>query len=156
MNSDFFDKKTYVDFLADIKNTKELTGDEDLYTDIRYIDGEKLEYEIMFGNDKIVFIKAGAGGSARGYEDKYRKMARRIHERSGATVICASNPYVSHKEFDEAEIRWLIAEKNLSDFEISFIGVSDGAYHNLSLVSRFSIQILLFLLCIVDFRYISL
>lgn len=122
---------------SDFLNIRVLTDYEESCTYRRCVDGENLEYEIIFGNGKIVFIKAGAGGSARGYKDKYRKMARRIHEQIGATVICASNPFVPHEEIDEAEIRRVIAEKNLPDFEISFIGISDGAYHNLSLARRF-------------------
>lgn len=113
------------------------TANDDFYSDAKYVDGEKLEYEILFGNQKIVFIKAGAGGNACGYDNKYLKMARRVHERVGATVICASNPFVSHEEVDEAEIKWVVAEKGLSNFEISFVGASDGAHHNLLLAKRF-------------------
>ena len=98
----------------------------------------KVEYEVVFGNEKIVFIKAGAGGSAHGYENKYLRMARRVHERVGATVICASNPDAPHEELDEAKIRDVIAEGGFSDFSISFIGTSEGAYQNLSLAQRFS------------------
>ena len=96
-----------------------------------------VEYETILGNEKIVFIKSGIEGDARGYEDKYLKMARRLHEQSGATVICASNPDVPHEEIDEAEIRQVVAEQGFSNFEISFIGNSDGAYHNLFLAKRF-------------------
>ena len=53
--------------------------------------GEKIHYGIVYGNEKIVFIKRGAGDDIRGYQDKYPKMAHRIHQRLGATVICASN-----------------------------------------------------------------
>lgn len=104
----------------------------------RKIDDEKIEYEIIYGNEKLVFIKVGAGGSVRGYADKYFRMAQRIHELIGATVICASNPDVPHEELDEAEIRQVIAEKGLYNFEVYFFGTSDGAYHNLSLAKRFS------------------
>ena len=51
------------------------------------VDGEKIKYGILFGNEKIVFIKVGADGNIRGYQDKYLKMAHRIHARIGATVI---------------------------------------------------------------------
>ena len=84
-----------------------------------------------------MFIKAGAGGSARGFQDKYIKMAERIHGRIGATVICASNPDATHEEQDEKEIRWVIGERGFVDFELYFVGVSDGAYKNLSLVKKF-------------------
>ena len=107
------------------------------HTDVKCAEGERVEYEILPGNEKIVFIKAGAGGSARGYGNKYLKMAKRVKERIGATVICASNPDAPHEHLDEEEIRSVIADRSFSDFEISFIGASDGAYHNLSLASRF-------------------
>ena len=58
--------------------------------------GEVIHYGILHGNEEIVFIKVGADGSIRGYQDKYLKMAHRVHERLGATVICASNPYIEH------------------------------------------------------------
>jgi hypothetical protein len=74
------------------------------------VGGEKVEYYIAWGNEKIVFIKAGAGGSARGFQDKYIKMAERINERMGATVVCASNPCVPQEGVDEEAIRWVISE----------------------------------------------
>ena len=104
----------------------------------RKIEDEKIEYEIVLGNEKIVFIKSGAGGSVRGYADKYFQMAQRIHERTGATVICASNPDIPHKIIDIEEIRSVIKKMSLSKFELYFIGASDGAYHNLSLAKQFT------------------
>lgn len=130
--------KTYTELLAGTENTWDLSDNENSYIDTQYVDGEKIEYEVIFGNEKMVFIKAGAGGSARGYENKYLRMARRIHERIGATVICASNPDAPHQELDEAKIREIAAEKGFSDFSVSFIGTSDGAYQNLSLAQSFS------------------
>ena len=62
----------------------------------RSVKTEKINYGIIHGNEKIVFVKVGADGSIRGYQDKYLKMAHRVHERLGATVICASNPYIEH------------------------------------------------------------
>ena len=97
----------------------------------------KVEYKIVYGNEKIVFIKSGAGGNASGYKNKYIRMAEKIHDRLGATVICASNPDVPHEKYDEAAIRRIVSEKAFSDFELYFIGTSDGAYHNLSLARRF-------------------
>ena len=96
--------KNYVDLIVDAENTWDLSDNENSYIDTQYVDGEKIEYEVIFGNEKMVFIKAGAGGSARGYENKYLRMARRIHERIGATVICASNPDAPHQELVEAKI----------------------------------------------------
>ncbi|MBQ1187018.1 MAG: hypothetical protein IIX54_04960 [Clostridia bacterium] len=108
-----------------------------LYTDTQKVDGEKLEYEIIFGNENIVFIKAGAGGDARGYENKYIKMAQRVHERIGATVICASNPFVEHEKIDEQKIRWVVSELGFEKFNLYLLGTSDGAYQNIHLAKRF-------------------
>ena len=46
--------------------------------------GEKIHYGIIYGNEKIVFIKTGADGNILGYQDKYPKMAHRIHQRLDA------------------------------------------------------------------------
>lgn len=97
----------------------------------------KVEYKIAYGNKKIVFIKSGAGGNASGYKNKYIRMAQRIHDCLGATVICSSNPDMPHEKSDEAAIRRIVSEKSFSDFEVYFIGTSDGAYQNLLLAKRF-------------------
>ena len=103
----------------------------------KVIGEEKIQYGFLFGNKRIVFIKSGAYGSIKGYEDKYLKMAHRIHERIGATVICASNPEVEHVSLDEKAIRWIASQLNLSGYELYFVGTSDGGYQNLILASRF-------------------
>jgi hypothetical protein len=103
------------------------------------LSGDKFDYVVTSGNEKIVFIKAGTGGSARGYEDKYVKMAERIHNRSGATVICASNPYDPICEVPDAiEIKSVANELGFKTFELTFVGISDGAYLNLELANQFS------------------
>ena len=102
-----------------------------------YVDGEKVEYKIIFGNNNIVFIKAGAGGNVRGDKNKYIQMAKRVHDRIGATVICASNPDVPHENFDEQEIRWARSKLGFETFNLFLWGTSDGAYQNISLAKRF-------------------
>lgn len=100
------------------------------------IDGEEISYGIVFGNESVVFIKTGADGSIYGYKDKYPRMARRIHERMGATVICSSNPYIEnelHVAADKELIESIVTEMNCLSYEVSFFGTSDGAYHNLFL-----------------------
>ena len=102
------------------------------------VSGDEIDYIITPGNEKIVFIKAGAGGSSRGYGDKYIKMAERIHERTGATVICASNPIDPICDAsDEEEILHVISKMGFTSFELYLIGVSDGAYQNLLLARKF-------------------
>lgn len=98
----------------------------------------RVKYGLLRGNEIIVFIKAGAGGSIPGYRGKYLLMACRIRERLGATVICASNPDCEHQtDEDEMTIRKVADDAGFSDYELRLIGVSDGAYQILSLATRF-------------------
>ena len=104
------------------------------------IETETINYGIISGNEKIVFIKVGADGNIKGYKNKYLKMAHRVHERTGATVICASNPYIEngHVAADKEMILKVVNEMNFSEYTVSFFGTSDGAYHNLSLAQEIS------------------
>lgn len=107
-------------------------------TSSKTVFGEKISYGIVYGNEKIVFIKVGADGSIRGYQDKYLKMAHRVHDRLGATVVCASNPYIEHGHLgaDQSMISKVAAECGFSDYEVYFVGTSDGGYHNLLLAQQ--------------------
>jgi hypothetical protein len=104
------------------------------------IEAETINYGIISGNEKIVFIKVGADGNIKGYKNKYLKMAHRVHEKTGATVICASNPYIEngHVAADKEMILKVVNEMNFSEYTVSFFGTSDGAYHNLSLAQEIS------------------
>ena len=107
---------------------------------IRAIGYEKIRYGILLGNEKIVFIKVGADGSIRGYQDKCLRMAHRIRERIGATVICASNPDLSnstHVKSDGNLIKKIIAERGFENYEMYFVGTSDGGEHSLKLAQHF-------------------
>ena len=100
------------------------------------IGGEKIKYGIVRGNEKIVFIKTGADGNIKGYQDKYLKMAHRIHQRLGATVICASNPWVDHQVQQVPDIRTIsqvATDCGFTDYAVYLVGISDGAYNNLLL-----------------------
>ena len=100
-------------------------------------DGCKVEYGIVFGNGKIVFMKCGADGKIPGYGDKYLKMAQRAHNRLGATVICAGNPSeCDSQKADEAVIKWCVKERKFTDYEVYLFGASDGAYQNLKLAKQ--------------------
>ena len=102
------------------------------------IDGETINYGIIFGNEKIVFIKTGADRNIRGYKDKYLRMSHRVHERMGATVICASNPEIENGHFaaDKEMISYVASELKHTDYMVYFLGVSDGAYHNIVLATE--------------------
>lgn len=102
--------------------------------------GEKINYGILYGSDsKIVFIKSGAGGKIRGKDNKYLKIAYGLRERLGATVICADNPdsepedILLHEKTDMKMISSVAQELKFTDYELYFIGTSDGGYHNMCL-----------------------
>ena len=104
------------------------------------VDDEDILYGILSGgNDTIVFIKTGADyddGNVCGYENKYLKMGHQIRERIGATVICASNPWIDeapHVAADKAVISQVAAEAGAPDHRVFFVGTSDGGYHILRL-----------------------
>ena len=104
------------------------------------VDGEKIEYGILWGNEKIVFIKTGASGNIKGYKDKYLKMAHRIHDRIGATVICASNPDLNGStplKADKAFIAKVVKDRVFENYELYFVGTSDGGEHSLKLSQQF-------------------
>ena len=118
--------KNFADSIADTENTRDYPDEE-----------EKLEYKIIFGSEKIVFMKAGAGESISGYGNKYQQMAQRVHEKLGATVIYASNSDDPCEDVDEQKIRDAVSEQGFKSFKLYFWGTSDGAYQNLKLAKRF-------------------
>ena len=98
----------------------------------------ELKYGVLHGNENIFFIKCGAGGTIPGYEDKYLKMAYKLREKFGATVICSAYPYPSDDyllEYDEKVINQFIAKFN-TPCTINFIGSSRGAYVGLTYFSE--------------------
>lgn len=105
------------------------------------VGSKKIKYGVLRGNEKVVFIKVGADGSIRGYQDKYLRMAHRVHDRIGATVICASNPYVgenTHLKADRSLMETVMANVGVESCEMYFVGTSDGGYHALLLAQQFA------------------
>ena len=105
----------------------------------KIVASEEIHYGILYGTEKIVFIKVGSDGSIKGYQDKYLKMAHRAHARLGATVICASNPDVDYDAqvvADKAMISQVAADCGVSDYEGYFVGTSDGGYQNILLCQQ--------------------
>lgn len=86
-----------------------------------------IDYGIINGDSTIVFIKAGQNGSLYGYKNKYIKMARRINEKYGCSVICSSNPFDGKNPLDNAfEIIDDYAKK-FDDYKVYYLGFSNGA-----------------------------
>lgn len=103
---------------------------------------EFVDYGFIFGNNKIVFIKTGATGGIPGYQDKYLRMAYRIYERLGVTVICSSN-YERCLPMDRKAIEWCVKHLKIKDVELYFVGVSDGADQCITLAKNISTKKLL-------------
>jgi len=92
--------------------------------------GETIQYGIVNGLSTIVFIKAGANGSMYGYENKYLRIAKSINQKYGYTVICSSNPdYNRENPLNQAIelIANYVENNNFDDYEIFYMGHSDGA-----------------------------
>ena len=100
-------------------------------------DGLTIEYGLMRGNDRVVIVKAGAGGSYAGYEEKYLRIARRFHDAYGCTVLCLSN-YAndSFERGDAAVIRELIAEMG-GEAELYYVGNSNGSTQGLLTATKY-------------------
>ena len=100
-------------------------------------DGLKIGYGLIHGNDRIVIIKAGAGGSYTGFEEKYLRIAHRLREAHGCTVLCLSN-YAndSFERGDAAVIRELIAEMG-GEVELYYIGNSNGSTQGLLTATKY-------------------
>ena len=69
-----------------------------------------LDYGCLYGNEKIVFIKVGLGGNYLGDESRYLKIARRLHEAHGCSVISVSNPYVENRRIDVENDRSILRD----------------------------------------------
>ena len=100
-------------------------------------DGLTTEYGLMHGNDRVVMIKAGAGGSYTGFEEKYLRIAHRLREAHGCTVLCLSN-YAndSFERGDAAVIRELIAEMG-GEVELYYVGNSNGSTQGLLTATKY-------------------
>jgi len=93
------------------------------------LDGCRLEYGIVFGDaDKgLLLVKAGQDGSARGYCDKYLKLAYKIREKYGMSVVCSSNPGQVKVQMPHA--MQMLQEEGLlnAGTRVYFAGFSKGA-----------------------------
>ena len=89
----------------------------------------KIEYGVIHGDNTIVFIKSGSGGNCYGYENKYLKIAKSLHEKYGCSVIAGSNPLGYHNDMvmEMNFIRDYAKEHELKDYKVYYLGHSSGA-----------------------------
>jgi len=86
-----------------------------------------IDYGIIEGSSRILFIKAGQDGSMYGYENKYLRIAKRIREKYGVSVIVSSNPFDGRNPLDDAMAVIDDYCKRFDDYEIYYMGHSNGA-----------------------------
>ena len=97
--------------------------------------GNEVEYGFISGDNRVVYIKSGMGGSYLGYEDKYLKIADRLHERCGCSVICVSNPIPLPVDVDQTILREFLKEQGSDNPEIFFLGHSNGGVKGLEIAA---------------------
>lgn len=99
--------------------------------------GRQPYYGVVCGGERVVIIKAGAGGDHRGYGDKYIKMARLLNRLSGCTVISASDPEGSNFLCtDVGFINWYLEGEGITPTAMHYIGSSRGATLGLTEAAR--------------------
>ena len=94
---------------------------------------DSVEYGYVSGDDRLVYIKAGMGGSYEGDHSKYLRIARRLNKRCGCSVVSVANPSPLPISVDKAIVDDLIHRHGISDSRISFFGHSNGGVKGLEL-----------------------
>lgn len=86
------------------------------------------------GQNKLVVIKTGAGGTVEGYKGKYTKLSEYIHETTGYAVLVVDNPLaiMDEENFEitmtAVEYTGNVVETDDGEFpEVIYIGISKGA-----------------------------
>ena len=104
---------------------QELKFDKEIHS--KFEDIAIIDYGIVEGNNIIVFIKTGQNGSLYGYQNKYIKMAKRLNQKYGCSVICSSNPFDGNNPLDNAMVIIEYYAKRFDDYKIYYLGYSNGA-----------------------------
>ena len=104
---------------------QELKFDKEIHS--KFEDIAIIDYGIVEGNNIIVFIKTGQNGSLYGYQNKYIKMAKRLNQKYGCSVICSSNPFYGNNPLDNAMVIIEDYAKRFDDYKIYYLGYSNGA-----------------------------
>lgn len=104
---------------------QELKFDKEIHS--KFEDIAIIDYGIIEGNNIIVFIKVGQNGSLYGYQNKYIKMAKRLNQKYGCSVICSSNPFDGNNPLDNAMVIIEDYAKRFDDYKIYYLGYSNGA-----------------------------
>lgn len=97
-----------------------------------------LTYGTILGNETIVFIKPGLGGSIYGYENKYLQIAENLNKKFNCTVISSPNDkkidFASEMEF----IKEYAAMNCIENYQIYYFGHSNGALIGMCEASKYA------------------
>ena len=98
----------------------------------------QIDYALLRGNHQVVFIKPGLGTDYMGYENKYLRMAHRLRDGCGCSVVVASNPNNggSHAESDREILEQYLADNGITTPELYFFGSSNGGMKGLELTDH--------------------
>ena len=90
-----------------------------------------VNFGLMEGNNGLLIIKTGSGGTIYGHENKYLTMAKKIQSKYGFGVIVSDNP-VELFAADNMAVTMLVAKKYWEDNSLGkayYLGVSKGAQY---------------------------
>ena len=103
---------------------------------VKYNIEVNIEYGIIKGNNDVFLIKTGLNGNIYGYENKYIKMARKINDTLGASVIVSSSlSNINEENLLEADMNYIKSKFDVD--EIYAFGFSKGAYILLSYAHKY-------------------
>ena len=77
-----------------------------------------LTYGTILGNETIVFIKPGLGGSIYGYENKYLRISEKLNETFDCTVIVSPNEKKVDFDTEMDFIKDYATHNNLGEYQI--------------------------------------
>lgn len=95
-------------------------------------------YGIIRGNETIVFIKPGLGGSIYGYENKYFRISEKLNDTFNCTVIVSPNEKKVNFDTEMEFIKEYVTHNNLADYQIYYFGHSNGALIGMCNASKYS------------------
>ena len=86
-----------------------------------------LNYGTIPGNETIIFIKPGLGGTIYGYENKYLQIAEYLNKKFNCTVITSPNDKKTDFDSEMDFIKEYAAQHSFVDHRIYYFGHSNGA-----------------------------
>lgn len=86
------------------------------------------EYEIIHGNNHILFIKTGLMGNIHGYKNRYIDIGKLINKKYGYSVYISRTLSTKMEDWDvdKTYIENYVQQRNFSDYDITFLGFSKG------------------------------